>query len=633
MERLHSGLRLPAQRVVDADDGGELAGDAEVEVGILGGQGVELCLLAGGNAAALVFEDKVRAADEDLFLIHHARNAVGDDVLHLGMILLVRQAAGLGFLDHGVGHGVRIVFLQARGKAQHLALFVAAKGDDLRDGGGRIGERAGLVEDDSVRLRDGLEEASALDGDMMAAALAHGREHRDGHGELERAGKVDHENGEHLGDVARDEIGEDGAAERVGHEPVGKAGGLVLGSGFELFGLFNHPDDAVIAAAAELLFHADDALALFGDGACVNKAALALGNGHGLARHRRLIDHRLARDDLAVERDEVAGAHDDAVARLDVADGDEDLGLAGPEPDVVDIERHCAGEIGNGLLVRPVLKNFTEAEHEHHGACRRKVAAHHRDGDGGGVEHGDRELAVQQRGETLADIFDGMVDGERRGDREREEELGEHAADDRPGELVLKLAVQRPGGVVRHEVHGLCLVKRERRECPDERGAVRAVGDHGVLCAVVDRDLGNTVNIAQIVFQNVRLAQRHAAAGEMHAHPACGFMQNFALHWVSTPLRINESRVSRLSGALFVRLFLFGRIFDDSGVLLRCAALVDVLGVGVDVFGVFTDSGHGLHHAVLGAQHRGGGVGVDLLGVLAGKNLETGGAEQHARCK
>ena len=75
--------------------------------------------------------------------------------------------------------------------------------------------------------------------------------------------------------------------------------------------------------------------------------------------------------------------------------------------------------------------------------------------------------------------------------------LENHAADDRPGELVLKLAVQCAGGVVRHEVHGLGLVKGKCGQCPDERGAVRAVGDHGVLRAVKDRDLSHAVDMSR----------------------------------------------------------------------------------------------------------------------------------------
>ena len=52
-----------------------------------------------------------------------------------------------------------------------------------------------------------------------------------------------------------------------------------------------------------------------------------------------------------------------------------------------------------------------------------------------------------------------------------------------------------------------------------------------------------------------------------------------------------------------------------------------------DILGTLADGGDGLHHAVLGAQHGGGGVGIDLLGILAAEHLDTGGAEQHTGCE
>ena len=217
---------------MNADDRGELARDTEVQVRILGRERFKLVLFALRHAAALVLEDEVCTADEHCFLVHHARNAVRHDVLDLRVILLVRQSAVPGLGHDGVGDGVGIVLFQARGETEHLAFLIAAEGDDSRDLGRGVGERAGLVENDGVRLGDGFEEAPALDGDVMAAALAHGREHRDGHGELERAGEVDHQHGQHLCDVARDKIGQDRAAERIGYEAVGKTGRLVLGSGF-----------------------------------------------------------------------------------------------------------------------------------------------------------------------------------------------------------------------------------------------------------------------------------------------------------------------------------------------------------------------------------------------------------------
>ena len=149
---------------------------------------------------------------------------------------------------------------------------------------------------------------------------------------------------------------------------------------------------------------------------------------------------------------------------------------------------------------------------------------------------------MQQRGDAFADVLDRMADGERRGDGEREEELRDHAADHRPRELVFKFAVERTRRVVGDETHRLGRVKRKRRECTHERGTVCAVDDHGVLRAVKNRNLAHAVHIAQVIFQDVRLMQRHAAASKMYAHAPGRFMHDFAFHSVSVPPNVKESR-------------------------------------------------------------------------------------------
>ena len=493
-------------------------------MGILCGQGLELFVLPFRHRAALVLKDEVRAADDDLFVVDLAGDAVRNDVLHLGMIFLVVQPALSGFFHDGVRHRVRIVLFQTGRQTEHFLLAVAAEGNDLRDGRRGVGERAGLVEDDGVRVRDRFEEASALDGDMMHAALAHRGEHGNRHRQLQRAGEVHHQHGEHLRHVACDEIRQRRAAQRVGHEPVGQTGSLVLGGGFQLFGFLDHVDDAVIAAAAHCLFHADDAFALLRDRPGVDRAAGPLRHGHRFAGHGRLIDHRLAGDDFAVQRDEVARADDDFVARLDLADRDKNFRLAGLFPDLVDIQRHRAREIGHGLLVRPLLQNLAEPQHEHHGACGGKVAAHHRDGDGCRVEHGDGELPVPEGFQPFPDIFHGAEQRDRRRDRNRQEQPVEHAAADREDQLVFKLAVQRAGCVLRHKLHCLGPLERKGRQRLHHSGAAVLIGDNGVLRPVEDLDVHHTGHGAQIVFQHIRLAQRHRAARQMDADAPSGFM-------------------------------------------------------------------------------------------------------------
>ena len=409
MQRADGVPRLGTQRIVNADDRREPSGDAEIQMRILRGQSREFFRVLLRDCAALVLKDEVRAADQDGLSVHHAGNAVRHNVLHLRMVFLVGQAALFRFLDHGVRHGVRVMLLQTRGKAQHLALVLAAEGHDLRNRRLRVGQRAGLVKDDRVGLGDGLQKAPALDGNMIAAALAHGRKHRDRHGQLERAGEIDHQNGQHLRDVPRQKICQRRSAQRIRHQPVGKTGGLVLRGGFQLLGFLDHFDDPVIAAAAHRLLHADDAFALLRDRPGVDIAARPLCHRHGFAGDGRLIDHRLALGDLSVQRDQAAGAHDDLVARLHVADGDKQLRIAGLAPDLVHVQRHGSGEIGDGLLVRPLLQNFAQPQHEHDGACRGEVAAHHRDRDCRRIEHGDRQLPMPERGQALLYVANGAV--------------------------------------------------------------------------------------------------------------------------------------------------------------------------------------------------------------------------------
>ena len=45
-------------------------------------------------------------------------------------------------------------------------------------------------------------------------------------------------------------------AQGIGHQPVGQPGGVVLGGGFELLRVLDHPDDPVIPPAADGLFDA-----------------------------------------------------------------------------------------------------------------------------------------------------------------------------------------------------------------------------------------------------------------------------------------------------------------------------------------------------------------------------------------
>ena len=187
VQRTDGILCLGAQRVVNTDDGCKFTRNAQIQVRILCGQGIEFLLFALRDGAALVLKDEVCAADEHLFALDHAGNAVRDDVLHLRMIFLMLEALLFGLLHNGVGHRMRVMLLKAGSQTQHFRLLMTAEGHNLCNLRLGVGQCPGLVEHDRIRLRHSLQKPSALDRNVIAAALAHGREHRDGHGQLQRA--------------------------------------------------------------------------------------------------------------------------------------------------------------------------------------------------------------------------------------------------------------------------------------------------------------------------------------------------------------------------------------------------------------------------------------------------------------
>ena len=163
MQRFYRVLSLPAQGIMDTDDRRQLPVDAEIQMGICGGQRVIFLLLSLRDMAALVLKDKVGTADDDLFIFHHTGNTVGHHILHLRMVFLMGKAPPLRLLHHSIGHRVGIVFLQTGGEAEHIRFPVSAEGNDLRHLRRGVGQRTGLVEHNGIRLGHSLQKTPALD--------------------------------------------------------------------------------------------------------------------------------------------------------------------------------------------------------------------------------------------------------------------------------------------------------------------------------------------------------------------------------------------------------------------------------------------------------------------------------------
>ena len=206
-----------------------------------------------------------------------------------------------------------------------------------------MGQRAGLVKDDGIGVGQSLQILAALDRDMVAAALTHGGQHGQRHRQLERTGKIDHQDRDRTGRVAGQRVGHGGAQQAVRDQLVGQRGGAGLAGGFQLLGVLDHFDDLVVASVAGLLLDGHGDLAFLDDGARVDDGPLALADGLGLAGQGRLVDAGLAVQHPAVQRDNAAGVHDDGVARAHLRDRHKDLALGGLLPDAVHVQRHAAG--------------------------------------------------------------------------------------------------------------------------------------------------------------------------------------------------------------------------------------------------------------------------------------------------
>lgn len=175
------------------------------------------------------------------------------------------------------------MFFEAGGDSQHFVRVVISEGDDIDDGRGSVSQSASFIEDDGIGTGDIFHKFSAFDGNFMDGSFSHGGEDGERHGEFERAGEIDHEDGECSGDVSSEEEGQCAAQEGIGDEVIGESGGFIFGGRFEVFGGFDHLDDAVIFGVAGFLRYFHGAGAIFDDGTGIESGAWSFFDGHGFA--------------------------------------------------------------------------------------------------------------------------------------------------------------------------------------------------------------------------------------------------------------------------------------------------------------------------------------------------------------
>ena len=370
------------------------------------------------------------------------------DVLHLGVHLVVLESPAGGFFHDGVGDGVRIVLFQARREPQAFRLIGAGKRHDVHHSGRSVGQRTGLVKHNRVRLRGRFQELTALDGDIAFAGLPDRREHRERHGQIQRAGEVDHEEGERLVEIPCEEPGEERAAKAIGNQAVGQMERLGFGVGLELLRLLDHADDLVVFAAAGGLGHFNDRVAFFHDSAGVDVSARRLGDRHRFAGHGGLVDGDIAFHDFAVQRNDVGGAHQNLVAGLDRSHVCQNIAAFTSQPYPIDLQRHGARQIIDRLAVGPFLQDLADPQKEHDRRRGAVVAAQDGSGDRAGVEDRHFKPASGEAVKSFCDKAEAITGNPYSAQETREEERAETVSQNGQHELFLVMAAECAPGVL-----------------------------------------------------------------------------------------------------------------------------------------------------------------------------------------
>ena len=248
-------------------------------------------------------------------------------------------------------------------------------GDDVDERHPAAGDGPRLVEHDRVDAARGLEHLGALDEQSELGAAAGAHEQCGGGGQAERARAGDDEDGDGGGERERGVLAGaepepqrgDRQPDHDGHEDGGDTVGEPLHGGLAALGVAHQPRDLRergVGADPRGPDHEPPAGVDRGAGDVV--AGLLL-DRHGLAGQQRLVDRASTLLDDPVGRDLLAGAHDEAVAGLELLDRDAALGAGGIEPgDVLGAQLEQPGQRGAGAPLGARLEvPAGEDEHRH----------------------------------------------------------------------------------------------------------------------------------------------------------------------------------------------------------------------------------------------------------------------------
>ncbi len=231
------------------------------------------------------------------------------------------QALRHGRLDNGRRHDVLRCLLERRRQPQHLVCALARRRLDGDEARAADRKGAGLVEHHGVGACQRFERPATLDEDAAPGSLRYAGDEGDRRGEDQRARGSRNQHGQPSDRVARDEPGTGCNDERDRQQEQRVAIGQAYERGFGGLGRRDHAHDAGIGALARSRGGPQLERLARVQRSAARKLCLAAIDGHGLAGQRRLVDHGGRTGDHPVDRDDLAGAHQDRIADGHLLDG------------------------------------------------------------------------------------------------------------------------------------------------------------------------------------------------------------------------------------------------------------------------------------------------------------------------
>ena len=208
--------------------------------------------------------------------------------------------------------------IERRGQAENLVLRALAIGMDFAQCRTAGGERSGLVEQQHGRSAESLERRAALDDDASRGAARQPGDDRHRRGKDQRAGCRYDQHGERAHRIAAPPPGDRRQSQGEWQKDQGIAVGEAHEGSLRRLRFLHQADDAGVGALIRRRHRPQVERSAGVDHAAAYRLAVGAGHRPGLAGQRRFVEHGGAVEGEAVDRDDLAGLHQQEVARPDV---------------------------------------------------------------------------------------------------------------------------------------------------------------------------------------------------------------------------------------------------------------------------------------------------------------------------